>query len=303
MKAEVDLTTCEGLALVWPDQFPRPDEETTAQNRRMIKKFAGDFGVRDPESIEPTEALSWALAGNLHRVRFVRAMFNDFERIGVVKRNVWARLKLPKPTEQPLIVPTIAQIDALVTAARAGGNHRLASQIDFAATVGLRFAEQQAVLMPGADDADKGNAFLTPDGIRVPVGHTDARRLQIDWQKARSGVLKSPKTKRGVRRAMVPERARAAVAEALEHHSGRNLFLWPESRETHRKAWSALRREVRIWFKWHNLRHYCATWLLNNGASVDDVAVQLGIRPEEVRDTYGHPDAELALGRLEGLIT
>jgi integrase len=52
--------------------------------------------------------------------------------------------------------------------------------------------------------------------------------------------------------------------------------------------------------RWHDLRHFHATWLLDRGASVLDVAIQLGHRDggELVRRRYGHPSSDLALGRL-----
>jgi len=58
----------------------------------------------------------------------------------------------------------------------------------------------------------------------------------------------------------------------------------------------------------HGLRHWHATWLLNQGASDLDVALQLGhgrkdgtVDPTLVRRTYGHPDVESGLQRLEAL--
>lgn len=294
---------CEELARVWPDKFPRPDAETTQQNKRMIKKFGADFGPRDPATISREEALEYAL-NNPTRVRFIRSMFNDFQGIGLVEQNVWSALPLPAPGKEPVVVPTIGQIEALVSLAREWEYFSLAGRIEFAAHVGLRFAEQQAVLVPGATGSALGNPFVDTLGQRLAGDSPLPRkRVQIDWQKGRNGKLKRPKTARGIRPVMIPERAREAVELVLEHRrSRRSEFLWPESRETHRRQWSKLRREAGIWFKWHNLRHYCATWLLNNDATVDDVATQLGIRPEEVRDTYGHPDTEITLARLEGLV-
>lgn len=301
------MMTCDELARVWPDKFPRPDAETTKQNGRMIRKFGRDFADRDPASISREEALEWALS-NRHLARFVISMLNDFQRIGLIEENVFASLPLPAPPKEPVKVPTIHQVDILLAEARESGLRSLASRIDFAAHVGIRFAEQQAVLLPH-DTTGIGNCFVDTVGQRLvpgeqtPIGVAPVlKRLQVDWQKGRNGKLKRPKTDRGVRPVMVPERARAAVAEALAAHQGKSAFLWPENRDTHRRQWSKLRRDTGIWFKWHNLRHYCATWLLDNGATVDDVAAQLGIRPEEVRDTYGHPDHEKTLARLEELV-
>ena len=50
----------------------------------------------------------------------------------------------------------------------------------------------------------------------------------------------------------------------------------------------------------YELRHYCATRLLEAGVSDADVAVQLGHTDggELVRRVYGHPAARIALDRV-----
>lgn len=294
-------TTCDELARIWPDKYPRPDAETTAQNRRMIKRFGKDFAYRDPEGISAEEMREWAL-NNLHLARFVRSMFNDFAADGLLPRgHVWVGMKLPRSETATVVPPTLEQIEKLASHARETERVWLAGMLEFSAAVGLRFAEQQAVLVPGAGGL--GNYFCDTVGQRIAPPVDPARRMQIDWQRGRDGRLKAPKTKRGVRRVLIPQRAQAAVAETLSAHEHKSAFLWPLCKDAHRRNWSDLRRECGVWFKWHNLRHFCATWMLDHGATVDDVAVQLGIRPEQVRDTYGHPDEEKALGRLESLVS
>jgi hypothetical protein len=60
----------------------------------------------------------------------------------------------------------------------------------------------------------------------------------------------------------------------------------------------------------HGLRHHCATWLQDRGASPEDIAVQLGhvdraghANPRLVRRVYSHPDAGEALSRLDAVAT
>lgn len=284
--------TCDELARVWPERFPRPDAETTKQNGRMVRKFARDFKGRDPRTVDVVEARSWALA-NLGSVRFVRSMFNDFQAEGAVDKNVWAGMKLPMPGSKPVVVPTEEQVFTLIEFAQISERFDLASRIEFAAFVGIRYAEQKAFLVPG--ETILGNALDNFAPARI-------RRGAVDWQLGRDGKLKTPKTPRSLRVVMIPQQGRKAVHEARSHRRGESAFLWPAGRRQDSEAWGALRREARIWFKWHDLRHFCATWLLNKGATVDDVAVQLGCRRDQVVDTYGHPDRELALGRLEDLV-
>jgi integrase len=72
-------------------------------------------------------------------------------------------------------------------------------------------------------------------------------------------------------------------------------------RKSINRVWVRVREEAGLpECRFHDLRHFCATWLLDRGASDLDVAVQLGHRDggELVRRRYGHPSTDLALGRL-----
>jgi integrase len=56
--------------------------------------------------------------------------------------------------------------------------------------------------------------------------------------------------------------------------------------------------------RWHDLRHFHATWLLDQGNSAEDVAVQLlgHSDPTEILRTYGHPSQERARQRLRAKV-
>lgn len=283
---------CSELATLWPERWPRPDPDNTVNTAHQVQPFCRDFADREPSSISRSEARSWALI-NPGTARYVRTMFNDLLDDKLLEQNVFAGISIPRSGSKPIVVPTTEQIDALVTAA---GEKQLASRIQFAAETGLRYAEQKAVMMPGTKRDDlNGNRF-----------NTDLTRLDVKWQLGRSGEFKKPKTKRGVRSVMINLCAREAVEEAVEAIPAGAAtaivpYLWIRSRKTDNEEWTDLRCETGIWIRWHDLRHYHATQLLDAGAKVEDVAMQLGCRDEEIRNTYGHPDAEKALQRLEGL--
>jgi integrase len=82
--------------------------------------------------------------------------------------------------------------------------------------------------------------------------------------------------------------------------------LWPLTRAEHNKEWNALRKRLKLPenFVWHSLRHHAATWFLDQGASFEDVAIQLGHSDsgQQIRDTYGHMSREKALDRLEAVV-
>lgn len=283
--------TCDQMVRLWPQQWPRPDEENTVHVGRMVSKFGRDFADRDPDGIERSEARSYAMA-NPGKARYIRTMFNDFLDEGLVKGNPFATLRLPTPGEKPIVVPTPEQVMALVSGAvDAGGRFSipLATRIIFSSEVGLRFSEQRAVVWPGSPA--RGNRFSE-----------DLSRLKIEWQVGRNGQLKRPKTEASKRTVMVPGAAQDALSRAMEvTKRRRHGRAWEITSSGHTGQWRVLRRDVGIWIRWHDLRHYCATQLLDRGATVDDVAVQLGCDVDQIRRRYGHPDPEKALARLESL--
>lgn len=285
------MLTCDEMVRLWPEQWPRPDEDTTRHVGMMVRKFGRDFADRDPDSIDRSEARSWAMA-NPGTARYVRTMFNDFLDDGIVASNPFAAQRLPTPGEKPIVVPTPEEVRALVEGAIAAdhrGSIPLATQIIFASEVGLRFGEQRAVVR--TDSRARGNRFSE-----------DLRRLTIEWQYGRAGKLKRPKTEASRRTVMVPGAAQDALLRIMEAKKARRSGqAWPITPSGHTKAWRRLRSEVGIWIRWHDLRHYCATQLLDRGGTVDDVAIQLGCDVEQVRRRYGHPDPEKALARLEAL--
>lgn len=279
---------CDELVTIWPERWPRPDADNTRHNARQVASFGRDFAGREPGDIDVLEARSWALA-NPGQARYVRTMFNDLLDARLVEQNVFAGIRIPIGTEE-VVVPSLEEVEALVAGAMAGGDIALASRITFAAETGVRFGEQRAIVRP--DTAKAGNVF-----------YDDRRRLQIDWQINRAGKLKKPKTKRSVGPIMVSKTARTAVELALSVQVSKRRtktgYVWLGDPRELEEGWSELRRGVGVWFKWHALRHYAATQLLDRGATVDDVARQLRCTTNEIRRTYGHPNAEKALGRLE----
>jgi integrase len=106
------------------------------------------------------------------------------------------------------------------------------------------------------------------------------------------------------REAVYPQIVQDAVARMPRLHdellftTARGGVLWPEARD---RVWKPVRAAAgRFTMDLHELRHYCATWLLEQGVSDSDAAEQLGHRDGgvQVRRTYGHPRRRIALGRV-----
>jgi integrase len=68
--------------------------------------------------------------------------------------------------------------------------------------------------------------------------------------------------------------------------------------------WEAVRAKVGLdRCRFHDIRHFHATWLLDCGCTAEDVAIQLHghNNPRTVIEVYGHPSHELARVRLRRL--
>lgn len=274
--------TADELANCFSTRWPRPSELSCQQYRHMLRGFGEHFRGRDLESITREEARAWGLE-NPAAVRFVRAALNDAKRDGLVSQNVFSALRITKPRKERYF-PSTEEVQALIRAAE----EPLRGRIRFSAYTGLRLGETLAV-RPGdfeplselsrVEVSEQINAM----GERVP----------------RKGTIKSYV-------ACVPSEARRALSNPLLTCSLSVAELWPLTRAEHNKEWNALRKRLKLPenFVWHSLRHHAATWFLDQGASFEDVAIQLGHSDsgQQIRDTYGHMSREKALDRLEAVV-
>lgn len=280
-------TTAAGFADLWLEDFPRPAASTRNKYAYALKVFKQDFGEHLLRDIEKHEAHAWATKTAQGVVYVVRAMFTDAVKAGFVGSNPFADMRQPASRGRKDLDPrsiTPALVDQLCAAAceihGAHGEH-FASLIRFAAYTGLRVGELMALEWEHVDTKN--------DEIRI-VQHTD---MFGDVQ---------PNTKMGHSPTVVlfPE-ARAALPDRMLHQS----FVFHNTRGerfkkgAHYYLWHPVRSAVRPGMDFHELRHLCATWMLDNGASYEQVALQLGHidkggRPNTVlvQTTYGHPDLD-----------
>jgi integrase len=120
-----------------------------------------------------------------------------------------------------------------------------------------------------------------------------------------TGQLKAPKNGRE-RVVILPPPAREALADVAARIDEPWLFLTPRGRRFSKGSLLYYWRPVRAAFgrpemDFYELRHFCATHLLELGVSPSDVAVQLGHRDGGalVMSTYGHPAEDSARERLK----
>lgn len=293
MKAEVAVAE-------WPERFPRPAASTTQNNASQAKHFGNFFAGRELESITREEFYRY---GQVHpgAARYARTMLGDYTDAKLIAENVAEGVSIPRRPTKTVIVPTAEEIQKLHDRAwslKAHGDHlvlgALSEMIVIAAYTGLREGELRALAEP--------DILYRPevDGSRFP------QRLNVEYSINRNEELKDPKTASSEATIAIfaPIRSTIHVAKPGpgKQTSVRPHRLFDITRGQRQRAWDKVRRLAGVSVTWHSLRHFCATWLLDNDAAIDDVALQLRCSVEEVRQTYGHPNREAALQRLEAIV-
>lgn len=275
----------------WPERFPRPAASTTANNASQVKHFATFFDGRDLESISTEEFYRYA---QVHpgAARYARTMLGDYTSAKLIEENASDGVSIPRRPTKKVIVPTAAEVDLLCKMASnpvfKRGIGCLGPMIRIAAYSGLREGELRALATPDIDDPKK------------------PRRLTVEYSIDRREQLKDPKTAASEATiAIFPQiqgYVRGEIPRKFAGTSVRPHRLFDVTRSQRQAAWDRVRVSANVSVTWHSLRHFCATWLLDNDAAIDDVALQLRCSVEEVRRTYGHPNREAALARLETVV-
>jgi integrase len=216
-------------------------------------------------------------------------MFNDARRLGLITTNPFAGLGIERSRgrrDLPSEWLTATDIDRLAdTALRVHGEYGpvMAAMVTFAAYTGIRPGELFAL------------DFADIDGSVLHV-HRAAD--------SRTRTITTPKNGHG-RDVVLPRRAREAVDRMPRLYDQQAVFVAPRGGRLWAPHFNWLWNPVRAAFgrptmAFHELRHFCATYLLERGLSPADVAVQLGHRDGGalVMSTYGHPSERAAKARI-----
>jgi integrase len=280
--------TCREFVDLWLTNYARPAPATQRTYGYALRRFANDFGHVRLSDVDRLAARPWALAQPQSNVRAVRAMLNDAINDGLHPGpNPFSNLRLEQPRgRKDLDAPTEEELlalagHALTVHADFGSTFR--AMILFAAYVGLRPGELYALQ-------------------RSDVGHDEVIiRRSLDG----TGQLKLPKN--GKERVVIlPPPARDALLDVVPRVDVPWLFVTRSGRQFRKSSllyyWNPVRAAFgRPGMDFYELRHFCATHLLELGVSHADVAVQLGHTDGGalVMSTYGHPSEDLARERLK----
>jgi integrase len=280
--------TCAEFVDRWLTQYARAAPATRQTYKYALRQFKEDFEHLRLAEVDRIAARSWALKQPQSNVRAVRAMLNDAINDSLHPGpNPFANLRLEQPRgRKDLVALTEAELRSLADAALAvhgeyGPTFR--AIILFASYVGLRPGELFAL----------ERADVREDEVTI--------RQNLDG----TGALKLPKN--GKQRVVIlPPPAREALRDVVPRLDLPWLFVTRNGRRFAKSSllyyWNPVRAVFgRPGMDFYELRHFCATHLLELGVAHADVAVQLGHTDGGalVMSTYGHPSEDLARERLK----
>jgi integrase len=230
----------------WLEEFPRQSPRSNKQMAYMIRSFVREFGHLDLGDVSPRAARGWAVRER-SAARFARTLYEDAISIGLVDANPFQGIRLAR-THQ-VRVPTTEEIVTLM-------EHLVSpcsEAAGFAAYTGLRVGE--ILELRGGDVRGDGSL------------------LRIERQLANDGSITDLKNTHARTVAILPQARRYLPAIRAD------VRLFPVSRPMMGYYWRRARTAAGCTdLVFHSLRHYCASWLLDLGASPLDIALQLGHR-------------------------
>lgn len=254
--------------------YKRPSSTTDDWNHERVKKFATDFEGVLLDAIGAKAAREWA-AENRGRVAAVRTMLNDAVKDQLIDRNPFANLGLKQSKGRKNIEPLTA--DEVSQLARTAdemfpGWPVLSGMILVAAYAGLRLGEVIALRWSDID--------------------WEQGEIHVTRQYRRNGSVSLPKS--GEARTIVMLGPAADAIRAIPKNGPEGLVFYSRrdaariSHSIHTYFWSPVRaafyaqlpaeRQAKIGpsLDFHELRHFCGSYLADHGVSAMDIALQLG---------------------------
>lgn len=276
--------TCASFVDRWLEEWPRPALATRRNYADATKRFAEHFGSTRLDEVERLSARTWALSVPRGVSRVIGIMYEDARNVGLVEANPFSNLRLPLQERSDIQPPTMEEYRVLLAACSALGGYgqEFRAMIQFSAWTGIRAGELMALRWQ-----DVGTDSIT-----------------VAQSRKRDGSLGPPKNGK-VETMPFPPPAR--VLDAVPRWESSDLvFHTPTGlRLMHGSLfyqWRLVRTAADIGrsIRWHDLRHACATWMLEAG--IDHFAVSVQLRHHDggrlVQERYGHPSREAAAERI-----
>jgi integrase len=292
LEARQTEETCASFAERWLKEWPRPAASTRRSYAYAMRRFTEVFGPTRLDDVERFSARSWALGVPRNVSRVVGIMYEDARNIDLVKSNPFSNLRLPQAERtEEVHPPSLDEYRRLLDECTVLGGYGLEfrAMITFSAWTGMRAGELHGLEW---DDLD-------------------GEVIHIRRARRRDGSLGPPKNGKARTIAYLPP---ARVLEQIPRRPDGFVFHStrgnPLAQGSHHYTWRVVRAASGIPgereggdvpnIRWHDLRHLCATQLLELGLDHFAVSVQLGHEDGGalVMARYGHPSKDGARERL-----
>lgn len=288
--ASAGRVTFAAYAASWAAAQPHRASTAASVEGILRSHVLPSFGSRQIATIRASEIQAWVagleLAPSTVAVVYgkVAAIFRAAEEDRVIARSPCTRrIRLPRPSGGEVVPMAPEQVRAMVEAV----SERYGALVILLAGSGLRPGEALGLTVDRVDSCAERSASIASSS-RCPTSRH---------------VFGSAKTTSSVRTIPVPQVALDELARHLEHHSpGPHGLIFTDSKG------DPIRRNAlgHIWrraaaragvegFTPHDLRHYAASVLIDQGASVKAVQRHLGhASATTTLDTYAHlwPESE-----------
>lgn len=282
LQARTTDETCASFAERWLEDWPRPEASTRRLYAPAAARFADHFGPTPLSEIERLSARTWALGVPRSVSRVIGTMYEDARNIGLVESNPFSNLRLPASEKRATITaPTMDEYGALLEATTVLGGYG---------------AEMRAmILFAGWSGIRQGELFA------LQWQDISADEVTVDRSRKVDGTIGKPKNGRSRTIPLLPP---ARVLDEVPRRPDPFVFHSPRGKPlikgTHGWSWQKVKAGARVETRWHDLRHFCATQLLELGLSHFDVSIQLGHTDGGalVMERYGHPSVDAAKQRL-----
>lgn len=276
---------------VWARDYARPAPATRKTYGYAVARIARDVGHLRLTDLDRPAGRRWAASWPRQTTRVARTMWADALRDGLCEANPFAGLRLETPRGRKdltaLTEPEIAQLADLACETHEDYGQEARAIILFLAYTGIRPGELCALQWTDLEPAEREAVVArTVDG---------------------TGREKEPKNGLS-RRITLPPLALAALGDVPRRVDSPYIFHTVRGHRLTKGSLSYLWRPVAKTWKaktgrktqLYELRHACATLLLERGLSPADVALQLGHTDggRLVQVLYGHPDEDRARDRL-----
>lgn len=285
--------TVEQWATMWQDEYARGAVATRRTYRYACQQIARDIGTQRLADLTRPEAKALANRWSRNTTRVARTMWADALRDGLCQHNPFTSLRLETPKGRKditaLTEPEIEQLASIAREQHGDYGDEAAAIVLFAAYTGVRPGELAALQWGDLD---------------IP-----ARRATISRALDAQGGIKVPKNGKSRRIVLPPQALRALELVARPLRDDAPVFATPRGRRLTKGTLAYLWRPIiAAWrakggrdLDLHELRHACATLLLERGLAPADVAMQLGHTDggRLVMTLYGHPDEDRARDRLD----